>query len=88
MKNRNKNNYSNSNKAELRIYSHIRKQYLYIRAKSRGIVLKSKGLVQFLLLKALKYDIRCDGTIRTIIALLSDENKSAVNRTLISVPNN
>ena len=45
MKNRNKNNYSNSNKAELRIYSHIRKQYLYIRAKSRGIALKSKGLV-------------------------------------------
>ena len=39
MKNRNKNNYSNSNKTELEIFSDVRGQYLYSRAKPRGTTL-------------------------------------------------
>ena len=39
MKNRNKNNCSNSNKTKLKILSYVRGQYMYNRAKPRSIAL-------------------------------------------------
>ena len=37
---KNRNNYSNSDKTELKILFNLRGQYLYTRAKPRGITLK------------------------------------------------
>ena len=50
-KKRNKTNYNSSNKTELKIFSNVRRQYLYNRVKPRGLTLciiqYGTGLVSF-----------------------------------------
>ena len=67
MKNRNKN-YKNSTKAEFKIISNVRGQYLYRRAKPRGITVNMiyKRTSFFFLLKVLDNDVRNDGIKRSV----------------------
>ena len=84
MKNRNKNNYNKSNKTELKIFSNVRGQYQYNRAKRGGISLcimqYRQDWFSFFLLKVLNNDVRSDDTIRIIITQLSGDNKQCRNQ--------
>ena len=87
IKNRTKN-YSKSKKAKLRIFSNGRGQYLYTRAKPRGISLNLKYF-SFVLLKILDIDLWSDDTVRRIIAsFIKWQQNSAVERKLTGVLNN
>ena len=78
MKNGNKNNYS-SRKTNLKIFSNVRLQYLYHRAKPRSITLNyhntGKDSFSFFLFKVLNNDIMSVNTARNVTALLSYDNK-------------
>ena len=71
MKNKSKTNDSNSNKIEFKIFSNVRGQHLYGRAKASGIALCiTEQKTSFFSSKVLNNNVRSDGTIKSVIDLL------------------